>query len=79
MQLKMFGFNLFFLIVLITASRLITATMLFLQFVLYSSSFVDTLKNEIPGAVLELCPSKIQLFSPGIPKFSTKHEDNVLL
>ena len=45
--------------------------MLFLQFILYSSSFVGTLKNEIPGAALEL-----KQFSPDILKFSTKHEDN---
>ena len=57
-------------------SRVITATMLFLQFILYSSSFVGTLKNEIPGAALELCQLKIKQFSPGILKFSTKHEDN---
>ena len=57
-------------------SRVITATMLFLQFILYSSSFVGTLKNEIPGAALELCQLKIKQFSPEILKFSTKHEDN---
>ena len=45
-------------------------------FILYSSSFVGTLKNEIPGAALELCQLKIKQFSPGILKFSTKHEDN---
>ena len=50
--------------------------MLFLQFVQYSSSFVGTPKNEIPGAALELCQLKIKQFSPGILKFSTKHEDN---
>ena len=48
----------------------------FLQFVQYSSSYVDTLKNEIPGAALELCQLKIKQFSPEILKFSTKHEDN---
>ena len=52
--------------------------MLFLQFVLYSSSFVGTLKNEIPGAALELWQLKIEQFSPGILKFSTKHKDNFL-
>ena len=57
-------------------SRVITATMLFLQFILYSSSFVGTLKNEIPGAALELCQLKLKQFSPDILKFSTKHEDN---
>ena len=57
-------------------SQVITATMLFLQFMLYSSSFVGTLKNEIPGAALELCQLKIKQFSPEILKFSTKHEDN---
>ena len=50
--------------------------MLFLQFILYSSSFVGTLKNEIPGAALELCQLKIKQFSPDILKFSTKHEEN---
>ena len=50
--------------------------MLFLQFILYSSSFVGTLKNEIPGAALELCQLKLKQFSPDILKFSTKHEDN---
>ena len=50
--------------------------MFFLQFVQYSSSFVGTPKNEIPGAALELCLVKIKQFSPDILKFSTKHEDN---
>ena len=45
-------------------------------FILYSSSFVVTLKNEIPGAALELCQLKLKQFSPDILKFSTKHEDN---
>ena len=40
------------------------------------SSFVDTPKNEIPGAALELWQLKTKQFSPGIVKFSTKHEDN---
>ena len=57
-------------------SRVITATMLFLQFILYSSSFVGTLKNEILGAALELCQLKLEQFSPDILKFSTKREDN---
>ena len=43
---------------------------------LYSSSFVGTLKNEIPEAVLELCQLKIKQLSPDILKFRTKHEDN---
>ena len=60
----------------ITLSRLITATILFVQFVLYSSSFVSTLKNEILGAALELCQLKIEHFSPDILKFNTKHKDN---
>ena len=60
----------------ITVSRAITATCLFLQFVQYSSSFVGTPKNEIPGTALELCQLKIKQFSPEILKFSTKHEDN---
>ena len=50
--------------------------MLFLQFVLYSSSFVGTLKYEILGAALELCQLKIEHFSPDILKFNTKHKDN---
>ena len=45
-------------------------------FILYPSSFVGTLKNEIPGAALELCQLKLKQFSPDILKFSTKHEDN---
>ena len=57
-------------------SRVITTTMLFLQFILYSSSFVSTLKNEIPGAALDLYQLKLKQFSPDILKFSTKHEDN---
>ena len=57
-------------------SQVITATMLFLQFMLYSSSFVGTLKNEIPEAALELCQLKIQQISPDFFKFRTKHEDN---
>ena len=50
--------------------------MLFLQFILYLSSFAGTLKNNIQGAALELCQLKTQQFSPKILKFSTKHEDN---
>ena len=42
---------------------------------LYSSSFVGTLKNEIPEAVLELCQLKIKQLSPDILKFRTKHKD----
>ena len=52
--------------------------MLFLQFVLYSSSFVGTLKNEIPGAAPELRQLKIEQFSPDILKFSTKYKGNPL-
>ena len=72
----------FFLICLfklpyITLSRVITATMLFLLFVLYSSPFVGTtLKYEILGAALDLCQLKIEHFSPDILKFNTKHENN---
>ena len=43
---------------------------------LYSSSFVGTLKNEIPEAALELCQLKIKQLSPDILKFRTKHEEN---
>ena len=50
--------------------------MLFLQFMLYSSSFVGTLKDEIPEAALELCQLKIKQLSPDILKFRTKHENN---
>ena len=69
-------FNLYFQIAFINVSHLITETILFLQFVKFSSSFVGTPKNEIPGAALELYQLKIKQFSPEIPKFSTKHEDN---
>ena len=58
-----------------TVSRVIIATMLFLQFVLYSSSFVDTLKNEITGAALELWQLKIKQFSSEILKFITKQKN----
>ena len=57
-------------------STVITATMLFLQFILHSSSFVGTVKHEIPGAALELCQLKLKQFSPDILKLRTKHEDN---
>ena len=50
--------------------------MLFLQFVLYSSSFVGTLKCEILGELPWNCQLKIEHFSSGILKFNTKHEDN---
>ena len=50
--------------------------MLFVQFVQYLSSYVGTLKNEIPGAALELCLLKIKQLSPNILKLSTKHEDS---
>ena len=51
--------------------------MLFLQNMLYSSSFVGTLvKNEVPEAALELCQLNIKQLSPDILKFRTKHEDN---
>ena len=43
---------------------------------LYSSSFVGTLKNEIPEAALELCQLKIKQLSPDILKFRAKLEDN---
>ena len=44
--------------------------MLFLQFVLYSSSFVGTLKNDTPEAVLELCQLKIVQLSLDILKLA---------
>ena len=50
--------------------------MLYLHFVLYSSSFLNTLKNEVPGAALELHQLKTKQFSQGIFKFSKKHEDD---
>ena len=50
--------------------------MLFLQFLQYSSSFVGTPKNEIPGTALKLCQLQMKHFSPEILKFSTTHEDN---
>ena len=43
---------------------------------LYLSSCVGTLKNEIPEAFLELCQSKIKQLSLDILKFRTNHEDN---
>ena len=70
MQLKIFGF----LNCLITVSRVITATMLFLQFIQYLLSVTVTPKNEIPGAALELCQLKIKQFSLDILKVSTKRE-----
>ena len=69
-QLKMFGFYFVFLNCLhhsITSNN--CATMLFSQFMLYSPSFVDTLKNE-------LCHLKSKQFSPDILKFRPKHEDD---
>ena len=57
----------------ITLSLVTTSTMLILQFVLYLSFFVGTLKNEIPGAPLKQRQLKIEQFLPGILKFSTKH------
>ena len=50
--------------------------MVFLQFMLYSSSFVVTLKNEIPEAARELWQLRIKQLSPDILKFKTKHEEN---
>ena len=50
--------------------------MLFLHFVQYSSSFVSTPRNEIPGAALEPCQLKTKQFSPEILKFNKKNEDN---
>ena len=54
--------------------------MLFVHFLLYSSSYVGTMKNETLGATLELCQLKIKQFSLDkiqILKFSTKYEDNL--
>ena len=45
---------------------------LFLQLVLYSSSFLGTLKNETLAAALQLSQLQIKQFSPDILKFSTK-------
>ena len=51
--------------------------MLFLQNMLYSSSFVGTLvKNEVPEAALELCQLNMKQLSPDILKSRTKHEGN---
>ena len=50
--------------------------MLFRQFMLYSSSFVGFLKNEIPEGVLELCQLKSKQLSPDILKFRTRRKDN---
>ena len=57
-------------------SQVITVTILFLQFMLHSSSFVGALKYEIPEAALELCQLKIKQLSPDILKFRAKYEDN---
>ena len=57
-------------------SQEITATMSFLLFMLYSSYFLGTLKNEIPEAARYLCQLKIKQLSPDIFKFRTKHENN---
>ena len=43
---------------------------------LYSSSFVGTLKNETPETALELCQLKVKQLSPDILKSRTKYEDN---
>ena len=50
--------------------------MLFLHFVQYSSSFVSTPRNEIPGAALEPCQLKTKQFLSEILKFNKKNEDN---
>ena len=44
-----------------TLSRVITATIMFLQFVLYSSSFIGTLKTEMLEAALDLCQWKLSI------------------
>ena len=76
-QLKMLGFCLFELSSSpCLVSQVIAATMLFLQFMLYSSSFVGALKNEIPEAALELCQLNIKQPSPDILKFRTMDEEN---
>ena len=53
-----------------TVSAVITATMFFLHFPLYSSFFAGTLKNEMPGAALELCQLKIKQLPPDILKLA---------
>ena len=50
--------------------------MLFLQLILYSSSFVGTRENENPGAAMKPCQLEIKQLSPDILKFSTEHKDN---
>ena len=60
MQLKMFDFSFSFYIAFVTVSQVIIVTMLFLQFILYSSSFVGTLKTHITGAALNICQLKIK-------------------
>ena len=51
--------------------------MLFLHFMLYSSSFVGILvRNEIPEAALELRQLNINQLSPDILQFRTKYADN---
>ena len=84
-QLKYWLFSLFFFVFLVfpssphQVSQVITATVLFLQFMLSLSSFVGALKNEIPEAALELCWLKIKQLSADIRKFRTKHENGLLL
>ena len=47
--------------------------MLFLQFMLYSSSFVGTfIKIEIPEAALEVCQLKINQLSPDTSQIQDK-------
>ena len=50
--------------------------MLFLQLILYSSSFIGTRENENPGAAMKPCQLEIKQLSPDILKFSTEHKDN---
>ena len=64
------------LVIIPNLSRVIIATILFFQVLLYSSSFVCTLKNETWGAAQEPYQLKIKQFSPDIITFRTKHKDN---
>ena len=75
-QLKMFGFQFAFLNCLHHRITSNNCNNVVSRVILYSSSFVGALLNEIPLASLGLCLLKIKQFLPGIFKFSTKHEDN---
>ena len=70
-QFKMFGFK--FAFILSRARVIITGIMLFLQLILYWSSFVGTRDpRSCPGTMLV----ENEAVLPDILKFKTKHKDN---